>query len=160
MKTTAIALGLAGLIISAPLLLTACGGSSSHSAGAAHSAIASATADPQVQHDLAQAKASIKLCITGTPLQQIHTVRVLLLESSAGKHAAEVTATRARVFDCLGVPADKRTAFKNDSLTAAEQQVPRVWSGKAGIEQYLLVTWPGVLAKYQQAASGASASAS
>jgi hypothetical protein len=125
----------------------------------AKGAIASATADPTVAADIKLAEADIKRCVTGTPLQQIHTVHVLFLERAGGKNGAEVQATRAKVFGCLGVPPGQQTQFKNDSLTAAEHQHPRVLT-KAGIKTYVLVTWPGILARYQHAGTGASASPS
>lgn len=145
------------LVTGLSLTLAGCKGSSGggnaapSTFGPASSAEArvSAAASAIPPADIAQAKADIARCITGTPLQQIHTVHVVLLESAKGKNGAEVTATRAKVFGCLGVPPGQQTAFKNDSLTAAGKQHPRVWT-KAGIKDYILVTWPGLLATCQK----------
>lgn len=145
-------LALAAVLAAVLAVTAACGpGHGGHAAAAA----SSLQANPAAQADAAQAEAALRQCITGTPLQQIHTVHVVLAERASGTNGAEVTATRARVFGCLGVPASQRTAFRNASLTAAENQQPRAWT-KAGIRQYLLVTWPGLLAKYRTA-SGATA---
>jgi hypothetical protein len=152
-------IALLALALSLDLILAGCNKGSSPGAApsvfspsaAASSAQArvSAAASAIPSADIAQAKADIARCVTGTPLQQIHTVHVVLLERATGKNGAEVTATRAKVLGCLGVPPGQRTQFKNDSLAAAERQKPRVFT-KAGIRQYALVTWPGILAECQK----------
>jgi hypothetical protein len=147
-RAATIAAALATVLIAAVFL----GGCSSRGgADAAKGAVASATANPTIAADINQAKALITKCATHgrTPLQQIHLVHVLFFESSHGKHAAEVTSTRADVFGCMGVPEARQASFKNDSITAAEKQRPRVIT-IAGIKKYALQTWPAILARYQQ----------
>jgi hypothetical protein len=155
-RAIALAFALAALAV-----LLGCGSSATSGATAAKGAINSATSDPHVQADLNQAKALVTKCaVKGrTPLQQIHLVHVLFFERAHGKHAAEVTSTRAAVFGCMGVPEGQRDNFKNDSITAAEHQKPHVWT-KAGVKEYALVTWPGILAKYQHTAVTGTASPS
>jgi hypothetical protein len=138
-------------VAAAPVIALALGACGSSHSGQAITAPISFTADPAASADLAQAEADVKRCVTGTPLQQIHTVHVLLLEKASGKNEAEVTATRARVFTCLGVPASQRTQFKNDALTAAEHG--KVYT-KAGVRTYLLVTLPALLNRYQHSPQG------
>lgn len=135
----------AGAVLVLMLVLGACGSASSGHAAAAAS---SAEANPAVSADITQAKADVARCVTGTPLQQIHTLRVLFLESATGKNGLEVAATRARVFSCMGVAPAQQTAFKNDALTAAERG--KVYT-KAGARTYLEGTLPALLAKYQAA---------
>jgi len=137
--------------ITAVLALPAAAGCSSSShAGSAASSIA---ADPTAAAALAKAKADVKKCITGTPLTQAHTVKVLFLTSSAGKDGDEVKATRTRVFTCLGVPEAQRENFTNEAITAAEHAhliAHPVTNGKT----YLLVTLPNLVDKYQHIPSG------
>jgi hypothetical protein len=141
--------------LAAALALTGCGPKSTAGAGKASAAASSIAADPTTSADIAQAKADVKRCITGTPLEQIHTLHVLFLESASGSNGAEVTATRAKVFGCLGVPPAQQTAFKNDALTAAEHG--KVYT-RAGAKTYVEATLPALLLKYQQ--GGASPAAS
>jgi hypothetical protein len=148
-------LATAALIAAAALAAAGCTGS--HSSGQAAAAASSFTANPTASADLAQAKAGVARCITGTPLQQLATLKVLFLENATGPHAQQVTQTRATVFGCLGVPASQRTAFKNDALTAAEHG--KVYT-KAGAKVYLEVTMPALLARYQKASGSPAASPS
>lgn len=147
-----LAAGLA-VIITALLMLAACG---SHSGKAAADA-SSALANPATSQDIAQAKADVARCFPATPLQQVHVIHLVFLSSAAGKNGPAVTAARTQVFGCLGIPAGQRTAFKNDALTAAEHG--QVYT-KAGARAYLEVTLPALVLKYNNGADSASPGAS
>ena len=140
----------------AAIALAACGSSGSSGASAAKSGLASATANPQVQHEIDQAKDLVATCFAGTPLQQIHQVRLVFLTRSHGKHADDVAAARDKTFTCLGVPKDQRTNFKNDAITAAEHQTPKILSRHpvAGVEKYLTITLPQLVLKYKHLGTG------
>jgi hypothetical protein len=164
---------LAALAVGAALTIAACSGSSStpppvfpastttaHPAAAASSArgaFDSATADPTTAADINQAKALIGKCITGTPLQQLHTLHLLLFESKTGPNGAEVEQTRKTVFDCAGVPAGQRDNLVNAALTAAEQAH---LTRPGHLATYLEVTLPGLLAQAQKGTLTASGPAS
>jgi hypothetical protein len=145
--------GLAVLITA----LAACSGSKSSSANpttlvptgaasSAQSAYNSITANPTYSADIAQAKILVMQCFAGTPLQQIHQIHLVFLSSASGKNGAAVTQARDTTFTCLGVPADQRTAFKNDAITAAEHG--KVYT-KAGAKTYLTATLPQLVLKYK-----------
>jgi hypothetical protein len=147
----------AGLAAGAAILaaVTGCGGNSHHAAAAA----SSFTADPTTSADVAQAKALVTKCVTGTPLQQLNTIHLLFFESKTGKHGPQVVQTRARVFSCMGVPPAQRDNFANAALTAAEHARPALVAHH-GVSDYLEVTLPGLLVKAQNGeltASGGTA---
>ena len=104
----------------------------------------SAMADPTTSADIAQAKALVAKCISGTPLEQIHTIHLVFLSSASGKNGAQVTAARVKVFDCLGVPEDQRTNFKNAALGSAEKV-----RTKPQARTWLEATLPQLLLQYQ-----------
>lgn len=145
--------------------LTACQPSGDN-AGAARSAAASVTADPAVAAELIQARALVKACFPAKPTAQIRTVHLVFLSSAAGKHGPEVVAAREKLLNCLGVPRARQNSFKNDAITAAEQQHPKILSlhPAAGVRAYLTVTLPQLVLKYKgvpaSPAAPASASAS
>jgi hypothetical protein len=149
------------LLCLCPLAAAACksGGSAPSSA---RSGIASATANPTASADIAQAKALVARCIPGTPLDQVHTVHLVFFSSAAGKHGPEVVAARDKVFTCLGVAPEKRDAFKNEAITAAEHQTPKIISAHpaAGVRQYLEFTLPQLVLKYKGVSASPSAKAS
>ncbi len=132
---------LAAAVAGLALALAGCGPSSHHAA-----AIDSATAGPTVAADINQGKALVAKCITGTPLEQLHTLHLLLFTSARGRHATQVTQTRDRVFGCLGIPPGQRAAFENQALTQAEHGH---LGTKAGRRAYFEATLPGDLARYQ-----------
>jgi hypothetical protein len=139
----------------AMLALAGCGGAkSSPGAAAASSQAASALANPTVSAELAQAKALVKTCFAGTPLQQASQVRLVFLSSATGKNGPAVVAARSKLGACLGIPEQSRTAFENDAITAAETQTPKIISlhPAAGVQEYLTVTLPQLVLKYKQAA--------
>lgn len=141
---------LAAAAIVALVAVPAAGCSSSSHAGSAASSIAD---DPTAAAALAKAKADVKKCITGTPLTQAHTLKILFLTSSTGKNGEEVKATRSRVFTCMGVPEAQRENFTNEAITAAEHArliAHPIANGKT----YLLVTLPNLVEKYQHIPSG------
>lgn len=126
-------------------------------ASSARGAYDSAAADPTTAADINQAKALIGKCITGTPLQQLHTLHLLLFESKTGPNGAEVKQTRKTVFDCTGVPAGQRDNLVNAALTAAEHgHLAR----PGHLATYLEVTLPGLLAMAQKGTLTASGTAS
>lgn len=153
MRKTTAAIGAAAL--GASLLLTACGPSNG-GAGSAKSAAASVTANPTVQAELVQARLLVKSCFPAAPLDQLHTVHLVFLSSATGKNGPEVVVARDKLFNCLGVPRDRQDAFKNEAITAAEHQSPKVISvhPAAGVRQYLLVTLPQLVLKYKGTAAG------
>ena len=149
--------GIAIAILATCLLLAGCGHSKSSSANpttlvptgaasSAHSAINSIEANPATSAEAVQAKALVKSCFAGTPLQQIHQIHLVFLSSASGKNGAAVTQARDTTFTCLGIPADQRTAFKNDAITAAEHG--KVYT-KAGAKAYLAGTLPQLVLKYK-----------
>src|SRR6516165_3254138 len=151
--------GIAIAILATCLLLAGCGHSKSASANpttlvptgaasSAHSAISSIEANPTTSAEAAQAKALVKSCFAGTPLQQIHQIHLVFLSSASGKNGAAVTQARDTTFTCLGIPADKRQAFINDALTAAEHANPKLTT-HAGRVNYLEVTLPQLVLKYK-----------
>lgn len=145
---TALTAKLMTAALAAALALSACN-SGSASGDRASAAASSLRADPVASADLAQAKADAARCITGTPLQQVHTIHVVLLE----KESPAVKSARAQVFGCMGVPPAQQTAFKNDALAAAEKG--RVYT-KAGAKTYVEVTLPALLNTFQHPAAAAS----
>lgn len=147
-------------VLAAFLALAAGCTSKSADASSAKSAAASVTANPTVAAELDQAKLLVKSCMPGTPLAQVHTIHLVLLSSAAGKNGEEVKAARTKLFDCLGIPESKRDAFKNDAITAAEQQHPKILSAHpvAGVRQYLLITLPQLVLKYKGTAAGTGTS--
>lgn len=126
----------------------------------AKGAVASVTADPAVAAELAQARLLVKSCFPAAPLDQARTVHLVFLSSATGKHGPEVVAAREKLFTCLGVPAGKRDAFKNEAITAAEHQTPKILSAHpaAGVREYLTVTLPQLVLKYKGAAASPSPS--
>ncbi len=145
------------LAVTVLLAVTGCKGSGSASPGE----ISSFTADPAASADIAQAKADVARCVTGTPLQQLATLRVLFLERESGSNGPAVKATRAKVFGCLGVPPAQQTAFKNAAITAAGHQTPKIFTAHPapGVRKYLEITFPALLKQYQQAGSATPSSA-
>jgi hypothetical protein len=150
------------LIAGLGFLITGCKGSGQGAAEAssAKGAVASVTADPTVQAEIDQAKLLVKSCFPAAPLDQLHTVHLVFLSSATGKHGPEVVAARAKLFNCLGVPEDKRDDFKNDAITAAEHQKPKIISlhPVAGVTRYLEFTLPGLVFKYKGTAAGTGTS--
>jgi hypothetical protein len=150
---------IAAAVVTAGLLLTpalaACNGS-----GHAAAAASSVTADPTVQAEIAQARLLVKSCFPAAPLDQIRTVHLVFLSSASGKHGPEVTAAREKLFSCLGIPAGKRAAFKNDAITAAGHQTPKILSRHpaAGVARYLEFTLPQLVLKYKGTAAGTGTS--
>ena len=129
----------------------ACGPSHSKPAGSHlnsdfRSAAANPTTSANLSHDKGQAKALIAKCIPGTPVQQLRTVHLLLFTSEHGPSGQQVTATRSKVFSCMGVPADQRANFKNAALTDAEHAHLNTTQGSA---TYFEVTLPALLQQYQ-----------
>ena len=149
-----------GLALILGIMLAACGGShSGHSGAAASSAAAAASsakasieANPTTAAELAQAKALVKSCFPAAPLDQIHTVHLVFLSSATGKNGSAVVAARTKLFDCLGIPQQSRTAFKNDALTAAEHAKLTTHAGRV---TYFEETLPGLVLKYKQTAGPA-----
>jgi hypothetical protein len=150
---------IATAVIAAGLVLAGCTSKSS-GASAAKSAAASVTADPRVHAELDQAKMLVKSCFAGTPLQQAHQIHLVFLSSASGKNGPEVVAARTKLDDCLGIPQAQRTAFKNDAITAAEHQTPKIISvhPAAGVRQYLEFTLPQLVLKYKGTAAGVGTS--
>lgn len=140
-------------VIIAVLALAGC---HSGSSGAAKGAIASATADPAVAAELAQARLLVRSCFPSAPLDQIHTVHLVFLSSATGKHGPEVVAAREKLFACLGIPQDKRDEFKNQAITAAEHQTPKILSlhPAAGVQRYLEFTLPQLVLTFKGTAAG------
>lgn len=144
------------LVAGLGFLLAGCKGSSSPDASAAKGAVASATADPTVQAEIGQARLLVKSCFPASPLDQLHTVHLVFLSSATGKHGPEVTAARDKLFTCLGIPQDKRDEFKNQAITTAEHQQPKIISTHpaAGIREYLTITLPQLVLRYKGTAAG------
>ena len=145
------AIAIAGILSAG---LAACHSGSSHpqasaAAGSARGAIASATANPTTAADLASAKALVKSCFAGTPLQQVHQVHLVFLSSSTGKHGPDVLKARATLRDCLGISKADETPFFNDAATAAEHGHLTTHDGRV---TYFTVTLPGIVLKYSKAA--------
>jgi hypothetical protein len=140
-----------GLALAALLATAGCGGSHggtpSGNASSAQARISSAaSAIPSA--DIAQAKALVAKCITGTPVQQVHTVHLVFLSSATGKNGPAVVAARTQVFGCLGVPENQRTNFENDALKAAEHARLTTHDGRM---TYFGTTLPALLAQCQKA---------
>jgi hypothetical protein len=151
-KTLAKAAVAAVIAIIAAVLVAGCNGGS----GSAKSAAASVTADPTVQAEIAQARLLVKSCFPAAPLAQLHTVHLVFLSSATGKNGPAVVKARDTLFTCLGIPQDKRAAFKNEAITAAEHQTPKIISAHpaAGVQRYLEFTLPQLVLKYKGTAAG------
>lgn len=156
-KTIAKAVAAAFLAIALALTVAACNSSSKSSV---KGAAASAAANPTVAAELVQAKALVKACFPAKPTAQIHTVHLVFLSSATGKHGAEVVVAREKLFNCLGVPRDRQDSFKNDAITAAEHQHPKILSlhPLAGVQAYLTITLPQLVLKYKGTAAGVGTS--
>src|SRR6516225_6847869 len=147
---------LGGIAIAVLITALAACGSSHHSSAnpttlvptGAVGAVSSAAANPTVSAEAVQAKALVKSCFAGTPLQQLHQVHLVFLSSASGKNGAAVTQARDTTFTCLGIPKDKRQAFVNDAITAAEHANPKLTT-HAGRVNYLEVTLPQLVLKYK-----------
>jgi hypothetical protein len=128
---------IAALAAAAVIALAGC---NPDSGSDAKGAVASATANPTVQAELAQGKALIASCFPGTLLQQVHTIHLVFLSSATGKHGPEVVAARDKVFGCLHIsdPA-KRQAFIN---AAGEAALHGHLGTHAGRVTYFEVTLP------------------
>jgi hypothetical protein len=142
----------AGLIASALIAAVAiagCSSSGSSDAGAAKSAAASVTANPQ----FLAAKALVKHCFAGTPVQQAHQIHLVFLSSATGKNGPEVVAARAKLAACLGISKADEQPFINEAIAAAEHQTPKIISlhPVAGIKAYLTGTLPKIVIKYSNA---------
>lgn len=144
------------LVAGLGLTLAGCNGSSSADSAKAKGAVASATADPTVQAEIDQARLLVKSCFPTAPLDQIHTVHLVFLSSATGKHGPEVVAAREKLFACLGIPQDKRDEFKNQAITAAKHQTPKILSlhPAAGVQRYLEFTLPQLVLKFKGTAAG------
>lgn len=143
MRKTPAAIGAA--VLGAFLLLSGCH-SGSNDTGAAKSAAASVTADPQ----FLAAKALVQKCTAGTPAQQVRQIHLVLLSSSTGKHGDEVKAARARLGSCLGISQADWTPFFNDAVTAAEHG--HLLRSHANRVTYYRTTLPRLVLKYSNAA--------
>jgi hypothetical protein len=143
----------AGLLLAAAaaaIALAGCGSSSHSSAEAAgKGAVASATANPQ----FIKAKALVKHCFAGTPLQQAHQIHLVLLSSATGKNGPEVVAARAKTADCMGISKSDEKPFFNEAITAAEHQKPRLHPlhPVAWLTAYFGNTLPPIVIKYSNA---------
>jgi hypothetical protein len=125
-------------------------------ASSAKGALVSATADPTVQAEIAQARLLVRSCFPTAPLDQARTVHLVFLSSATGKNGPAVVAARDKLFACLGIPQDKRDEFKNQAITAAEHQTPKILSlhPAAGVTRYLEFTLPQLVLKYKGTAAG------
>lgn len=150
-KNTAAVLGALAI---AGVIVTGCGKNSPAASGpvtftpVASAPVARASsvmADPIASADVTQAKKLVAKCIPGTPVQQLHTLH-LLFASKTGKNAQAGEQTRARIFGCLGIPADQRANFENDALTRAEHGHLTTTAGR---KTYFEVTLPQLVATYQ-----------
>jgi hypothetical protein len=119
-------------------------------ASSAHSAIQSIQANPTTSADIAQAKALVKSCFAGTPLQQAHQVHLVFLSSATGKHGPDVVAARDKLASCLGISKSDEQPFFNDAVTAAEHANPKLTTHDGRV-QYFEVTLPGLVLKYSKA---------
>lgn len=142
LTATAVALAAAAIVVAGCGKTTSAAGTSNPAPAAAASSV---MANPTASADLNQAKALVAKCIPGTPLQQVHTVH-LLVASKTGPDAQAGEQTRTKVYDCMGVPADQRDNFTNAALTDAEHGH---LGTAAGRHTYFGVTLPQLLATYQ-----------
>jgi hypothetical protein len=131
------------------IILAGCSSSGSSDAGAAKSAAASVTANPQ----FLAAKALVKHCFAGTPVQQARQIHLVFLSSATGKNGPEVVAARAKTADCMGISKSDEKPFFNDAVTAAEHQKPRlsVLHPVAWITAFFTKTLPPIVIKYSNA---------
>lgn len=143
------AAGLIAAVLIAAAAVAGCSSSGSSGAGAAKSAAASVTADPQ----FLAAKALVKHCFAGTPLQQAHQIHLVFLSSATGKNGPEVVTARAKLAACLGISKSDEQPFINEAITAAEHQTPKIISlhPVAGVKAYLTGTLPTIVIKYSNA---------
>lgn len=143
----------AGIIAAVLISLAAVAGctSSSHSsdAGAAKSAAASVTGNPQ----FLAAKTLVKHCFAGTPVEQAHQIHLVFLSSATGKNGPEVVAARAKVAACMGISKADEKPFFNDAVKAAENQKPRlsVLHPGAWLTAFFTTTLPPIVIKYSNA---------
>lgn len=143
-------MAIAATAAAASLTLAGChSGSNSADAGAAQSAAASVTANPQ----FIQAKALVVHCFAGTPLQQARQIRLVFLSSATGKNGPQVVAARTKLGTCLGISKSDEKPFFNDAVKAAEHQRPRlhVTHPVAWLRAYFGATLPPVVIRYSNA---------
>jgi len=116
---------------------------------AGKSAAASVTANPQ----FIQAKALVKHCFAGTPVQQARQIHLVFLSRKDGKNGPDVIKARAKLGTCLGISKADEQPFFNDAVTAAEHQKPRlhVLHPVAWITAFFGRTLPPVVIKYSNA---------
>ena len=143
------AAGLLAIPLLACAFLAGCSSSGSSDAGAARSAAASVTGNPQ----FLAAKALVKHCFAGTPVQQAHQIHLVFLSSATGKNGPEVVAARAKVAACMGISKSDEQPFFNDAVTAAEHQKPRlsVVHPVAWLTAFFTGTLPPIVIKYSNA---------
>lgn len=145
MKSLPLALAAAATAV---LALAGCGPShSSHAAEAqaGKSAAAQVTANPQ----FLAARALVKHCFAGTPVQQAHQVHLVFLAKATGKYGPEVVAARAKTRECLGISKADEKPFVNDAVTQAKYG--KVLATHGGRVAYFGTTLPKIVIKYSNA---------
>jgi hypothetical protein len=145
---------LARLVAAAVLaaVLAACGPHASD-AQAGRSAAASVTANPQ----FVQAKALVRHCFAGTPVQQARQIHLVFLSSSTGKNGPAVIAARMKLGTCLGISKADEQPFINDAVTAAEHG--HLLRSHANRVAYFEATLPQLVLKYSNAATASPSAA-
>ena len=148
-KTLARLAAAAVIAVALALVAAACGSSKSSDASAARSAGASVTANPQ----FIQAKALVKHCFAGTPVQQYRQIKLVFLSSKTGTNGPEVVKARAATAGCMGISRSDEQPFFNDAVKAAEAQRPRLHPlhPAAWLTAYFGQTLPPVVIKYSNA---------
>jgi hypothetical protein len=127
-------------------------GAASSAEGKASAVVGSITANPTTAADLAKAKALVRHCFAGTPLQQAHQIHVVFLSSAAGKNGPAVVAARNTTATCLGLSKADEKPFFNDAVTAAEAVTfHKLATSHDARVTYVSVTLPGLLLKYSSA---------
>jgi hypothetical protein len=130
------------------LAIAACSSSGKGSdAQAGKSAAASVTANPQ----FIKAKALVKHCFAGTPVQQAQQVHLVFLSSKTGKHGPAVVAARAKVLGCMGISKADEQPFINEAVTAS--RYGKVLLTHNGRVTYFGTDLPKIVLKYSNAAS-------
>jgi hypothetical protein len=143
-------LAIATAIAAAVLALSGChSGTGSADTGAAQSAAASVTANPQ----FIAARKLVVHCFSGTPVQQARQIHLVFLSRASGKNGPAVIAARAKLGTCLGISKSDEQPFFNDAVKAAERQKPRlhVLHPVAWITAFFTKTLPPVVIRYSNA---------